>query len=131
MPNAVMGRRLVLFGVLVVGSMATQDARAQVFLKCTFFNGRVERLKIDPGAKKAAILEGGTFALEVSESFYTLTIVYDFGASGGGVVDIETRIDRRSELLTTTIAGVNKGNFAPYPLAGMCSDDRPWPRAVF
>jgi len=74
-------------------------AQAVVFLKCTYFNGRVERVMIDPNAKKAAFLNGGTFVLEVSESFYALTTQFDFGASGGGVVDIETKIDRRSQQL--------------------------------
>ena len=68
---------------------------------------------------------GGTFALEVTESFYTLTTEFDFGASGGGVVDLETKIDRRSQQLTNTIAGKNRGNFAPYPLSGTCSGDQP------
>jgi hypothetical protein len=127
-----MGKRLLLI-VLVMSGASSQEALAQtvVFLKCTFFNGRVERLKIDPNAKKAVILDGGTFALQVSEGFYTLTTIYDFGASGGGVVDIETKIDRRSELLTTKIAGANKGNFAAYPLAGMCEQDRSWPGTIF
>jgi hypothetical protein len=140
-----MRKRLLLVVLLVMSCGSSQVALVQtralaqtvppaqtiVFLKCTFFNGRVERLKIDPRTKSAAILEGGTFALEVSESFYTLTTVYDFGASGGGIVDIETRIDRRSELLTTKIFGENKGNFAQYPLSGMCEQDRPWPGTIF
>jgi hypothetical protein len=126
-----MRKRLPLIGLLVASatSTPTQEGLAQtvVFLKCTFFNGRVERIRIDPNAKRADFLGGGTFALEASESCYVLTTVFDFGPSGGGVVDLETRIDRRSELLTTKIAGVNKGNFAQYPLSGMCEQDRPWP----
>jgi hypothetical protein len=127
-----MGRRLLLFGLLVM-CVSTQEAFAQafVFLECTFFNGRVERIRIDPKASKADFLGGGTFALQVSESFYTLTTEFDFGASGGGVVHLETKINRRSDLVTTRIAGINKGNFAQYPLAGMCSQDRPWPGTVF
>jgi hypothetical protein len=73
-------------------------AQPVVFLKCTFFNGRVERIKIDPNTKKADFLGGGTFALELSEGSFTLTTEFDFGASGGGVVSLETKIDRRSEL---------------------------------
>jgi hypothetical protein len=114
--------------------MSTREAIAQavVFLKCTYFNGRVERIKIDPDAKKADFLNGGTFALEVSESFYTLTTEFDFGASGGGVVDTETRINRRSQQLTSRIVGTNKsGYFTQYPLGGMCSEDQPWPGTVF
>src|SRR5258706_8557036 len=80
------GKRLLLFGLLVMSGMSTSPAvgQAVVFLKCTYFNGRVERVKIDPNAKKAAFLNDGTFALEVSESFYALTTQFDFGASGGG-----------------------------------------------
>jgi hypothetical protein len=85
MLNTKMGKRLFLFGLLVMSGMSTREAPAQavVFLECTYFNGRVERIKIDPDAKKAAFLNGGTFALEVSENFYTLTTEFDFGASGG------------------------------------------------
>ena len=134
MPNANMGKRLLLFGVLVLSGMSTRPALAQavVFLKCTFFNGRVERVKMDPNTKKAAFLNGGTFALEVSESFYALTTQFDFGASGGGVVDIETKIDRRSQLLTSRIVDRNKsGYFTQYPLGGICSGDQPWSETVF
>jgi hypothetical protein len=103
-----------------------------VFLECTYFNGRVERIRIDPNAKKASHLNGGTFALEVSEGFYTLTTDFDFGASGGGVVDIEIKINRRSQQLTSRIAGRNgNGYFTQYPLGGMCSEDKPWPGTVF
>jgi hypothetical protein len=129
-----MGKRLFLFGLFVMSGMSTREALAQavVFLECTYFNGRVERIKIDPDAKKAAFLNGGTFALEVSENFYTLTTEFDFGASGGGVVDIETKINRRSQQLTSKIIGRNKnGYLTPYPLGGMCSEDRPWPGTVF
>jgi hypothetical protein len=117
-----------------MSGMSAREAPAQtvVFLECTYFNGRVERVKIDPNAKKAAFLNGGTFALEISEGFYTLTTEFDFGASGGGVVDIETKIDRRSQQLTSRIAGWNKSRyFTEYPLGGMCSEDRPWPGTVF
>jgi hypothetical protein len=134
MLNATMGKRLLLFGVLLMSGMSTRPALAQavVFVKCTFFNGRVERVKIDPNAKKAAFLNGGTFALEVSESFYALTTQFDFGASGGGVVDIETKIDRRSQLLTSRIVDRNKsGYFTQYPLGGICSGDQPWSETVF
>jgi hypothetical protein len=134
MLNANMGKRLLLFGALVMSAMSTRPASAQavVFLKCTFFNGRVERVKMDPNTKKAAFLNGGTFALEVSESFYALTTQFDFGASGGGVVDIETRIDRRSQLLATRIVDRNKsGYFTQYPLGGICSGDQPWSETVF
>jgi hypothetical protein len=134
MPNANMGKRLLLFGVLAMSGMSTRPALAQavVFLKCTFFNGRVERVKMDPNTKKAAFLNGGTFALEVSESFYALTTQFDFGASGGGVVDIETKIDRRSQLLTSRIVDRNKsGYFTQYPLGGICSGDQPWSETVF
>jgi hypothetical protein len=129
-----MGKRLLLFGLLVISGMSTREALAQpvVFLKCTYFNGRVERVKIDENAKKAAFLNGGTFGLEVSEGFYTLTIEFDFGASGGGVVEVETKIDRRSQQLTSRIVRTNKsGYFAQYPMGGTCSEDRPWPGTVF
>jgi hypothetical protein len=134
MPNTKMGKRLFLFGLLVMSGMSAREALAEgvVFLECTYFNGRVERIKIDPNAKKAAFLNGGTFALEVSERFYTLTTEFDFGASGGGVVDIETKINRRSQQLTSGIVGRNNnGYFTQYPLGGMCSEDRPWPGTVF
>ena len=134
MPNANMGNRLLLFGVLAMSGMSTRPALAQavVFLKCTYFNGRIERIKIDPNAKKAAFLNGGTFALEVSESFYALTTEFDFGASGGGVVDIETKIDRQSQQLTSRIVERNKsGYFTQYPLGGICSGDQPWSGTVF
>jgi hypothetical protein len=134
MLNSKMGKRLLLFGLLVMSGMSTSPALAQavVFLKCTYFNGRVERVKIDQNAKKAAFLNGGTFALEVSESFYALTTRFDFGASGGGIVAIETKIDRRSQQLTTRIAESNKsGYFTQYPLGGICSGDQPWPGTVF
>jgi hypothetical protein len=133
MPNTKMVKRLLLFGLLVISDISTREALAQavVFLECTYFNGRVERVKIDPNAKKAGFLNGGTFALEVSESFYTLTTELDFGASGGGVVDIETKINRRSQQLTSGIVGGKSGYFAQYPLGGMCFEDRPWPGIVF
>jgi hypothetical protein len=134
MPNTEMGKRLFLFGLFVMSGMSAREALAEgvVFLECTYFNGRVERIKIDPIAKKAAFLNGGTFALEVSERFYTLTTEFDFGASGGGVVDIETKINRRSQQLTSGIVGRNNnGYFTQYPLGGMCSEDRPWPGTVF
>jgi len=134
MPNTNMDKRLLLFGLLVMSVMSTRPALAQavVLLKCTYFNGRVERVKIDPNAKKAAFLNGGTFALEVSESFYALTTQFDFGASGGGVVDIETKIDRRSQQLTSRIVERNKsGYFTQYPLGGICSGDQPWSGTVF
>ncbi len=120
MLNTNMGKRLLLFGLVVTSGMSTQEALAQavVFLKCTYFNGRIERIKIDPNAKKADFLNGGTFALEVSEGFYALTIKFDFGASGGGLVDIETKIDRRSQQLSSRIAGGKNGYFAQYPLGG-------------
>ena len=134
MPNAAMGKRLLLSGLLVMSGMSTRDASAQavVFLKCTYTNGAVVRIRIDPNAKKADFLNtGGTFALEVSENFYTLTTRFDFGASGGGVVDLEAKINRRSQQLTNTIIGGNKsGYFAQYLLGGMCSEDQPWPRTV-
>jgi hypothetical protein len=129
-----MGKRLLLFSLLAMSGMSTRPALAQavVFLKCTYFNGRVERVKIDLNAKKAAFLNGGIFALEVSESFYALTTQFDFGASGGGVVDIETKIDRRSQQLTSRIVERNKsGYFTQYPLGGICSGDQPWSGTVF
>jgi hypothetical protein len=134
MLNTKLGSRLLLFGLLFMSGMSTRQALAEgvVFLECTYFNGRVERVRIDPNAKKAAFLNGGTFALEVSESFYSLTTEFDFGASGGGIVDIETKIDRRSQQLTSRIVGKNNsGYFTQYPLGGMCSEDRPWPGTVF
>jgi hypothetical protein len=134
MLNVKMGKPLLLFGLLVMSGMSTREALAQavVFLKCTYFNGAVARIRIDPNAKKADFLDGGTFALEVSESFYTLTTEFDFGASGGGVVDLEAKINRRSQQLTSRIAGRNKkGYFTQYPLGGMCSGDQPWPGTVF
>jgi hypothetical protein len=133
MLNAKMGKRVLLFGLLVMGGISTREAlaHAAVFLKCTYFNGAVGSIKIDPNAKKA-FLNGGTLALEVSESFYTLTTGLDFGASGGGVVDIETKINRLSQQLTSRIVGGNKnGYFAQYPLGGMCSEDQPSPGTVF
>src|SRR5215469_365149 len=110
MLNAKTGKRLLLFGLLVMSGMSTRPglAQAAVFLKCTYFNGRVERVKIDPTAKKAAFLNGGTFALEVSESFYALTTQFDFGASRGDVIEIETNIDPRSEQVTSRIVERNK-----------------------
>src|SRR5215468_7808038 len=113
MLNTKMGKRLLLFGLLVMSGMSTRPTLAQavVFLKCTYFNGRVERVKIDPNAKKAAFLNGGTFALEVSGSFYALTTQFDFGVSRGGIVDIETTIDRRSQRLTSRIVGGQNGYF--------------------
>ena len=134
MLNTQVRTRLLLFGLLVMSAMSTPEALAQgvVFLECTYFNGRVERIRIDPNAKKAGHLNGGTFALEVSEDFYTLTTEFDFGASGGGVVDIEIKINRRSQQLTSRIAGRNRnGYFTQYPLGGMCSEDKPWPGTVF
>ena len=123
MLNIKMGKRLLLFGLLVMSGVSTPPALAQgvVFLKCTYFNGRVERVKIDPNAQKADFLNGGTFALEVSESVYTLTAPIDLGAGGGGVVDLETKIDRRSERLTSRIIGVDR-----QLLGGICSRDQPW-----
>jgi hypothetical protein len=133
MLNTKMGKRLLLFGLLVMSGMSTREALAQavVFLKCTYFNGRDERIKIDPNAKKADFLNGGTFALEVSEGFYTLTTEFDFGASRGGVVGLETKINRRSQQLTTRIVGGENGYFTQYPLGGICSGDQPWPGTVF
>jgi hypothetical protein len=113
MLNTRIAKRLLLFGLLVVSGMSTREALAQavVFLKCTYFNGRDERIKIDPNAKKVDFLNGGTFALEVSESFYRLTTEFDFGASGGGVVDIEIKINRRSQQLISRIVGRNKNGY--------------------
>jgi hypothetical protein len=132
MPSSKMAKRLLLFGLLVMSGMSTREALAQsvVFLKCTYFNGSIGRIKIDPNAKKAGFLNGGTFALEVSEGFYTLRTEFDFGASGGGVVDLETKIDRRSQQLTSRIVNKN-GNFAPYLLSGACSEDEPWSGTAF
>jgi len=132
MPNTKIRKRLLLFGLLVMSAVSTREALAQpvVFLKCTYHNGRVERLRIDPIAKTAGFLNGGGFALEVSEGFYTLTTEFDFGASGGGVVDVETKIDRRSQQLTSRVAG-KSGFFTQYPLGGMCSEDQPWRGTVF
>ena len=123
MPDTKLAKRLLLFGLLVMGGMSTREAPAQavVFLKCEFYNGRVDRLKIDPNAKRAEFLNGGTFALEVSESFYTLTAKIDLGAGGGGVVDFEQKIDRRSDQLTNRIIGVER-----YMLGGVCFGDQPW-----
>jgi hypothetical protein len=128
-----LGKRLLLVGLLIISGMSTRPALAQAveFLKCTYFNGRVERVKIDRNAKKAAFLNGGTFALEVSEGFYALTTQFDFAASGGGVVDIETKIDRRSQRLMTRIVGGKSGYFTKYPLGGICSGDQPWSGTVF
>jgi hypothetical protein len=133
MPDIKMGKRLLLFGLVVMSGMSTREAPAQavVFLRCTYFNGRVERIKIDPKAQKVDFLNGGTFALEVSESFYTLTSEFDFGTSGGGVVGLETKIDRQSHQLTNSIRGGINGYFTQYPLGGMCSADQPWPGTVF
>jgi hypothetical protein len=116
-------KRLLLFGSLAMSGMSTTEALAQavVFFQCTFFNGRVDRIKLDSSVKKADFLNGGTFALEVSESFYTLTGKVDLGASSGGVVDLETKIDRRSERLTSRIIGLDRKL-----LGGICSKDRPW-----
>jgi hypothetical protein len=126
------GKRLLL-GLLIMSGTSTQEALAQavVFLKCTYFNGRVERIKIDPNAKKADFLNGVTFELEVSEGFYALTTEYDFGASGGGVVDLETKIDRRSQQLRSRIIGGQNGYFTQYPLGGTCAGDQPWPESLF
>jgi hypothetical protein len=127
MPNTEMGKRLLLFGLLVMSGMSTREALAQgvVFLTCIYTNGAVASIRIDPKARKATFSNGGTFALEVSESFYTLTTEFDFGASGGGVVELETKINRRSQQLTNTIAGKNRIYFAQYPLSGTCSGDQP------
>jgi hypothetical protein len=116
-------KRLLFFGLLAMSGMSTTKALAQavVFLQCTLYNGRIERIKLDQNVKKAYLLNGGVFALEVSESFYTLTAKIDLGAGGGGVVDLETTIDRRSEQLTSRIIGVDR-----LLLGGMCSRDQPW-----
>jgi hypothetical protein len=129
MRYAKMGDRLLLFGLMVMSGMSAREAIAQavVFLTCTYTNGAIARIRIDPNAKTADFQSGGTFALEISENFYTLTTEYDLGPSGGGVVHLETKIDRRSQQLTNTIAGKNRGNFAQYPLSGTCSGDQPWP----
>ena len=133
MLNTKLGKRLLLCGLVVMSGMSTREALAQAvaFFKCTYFNGRVERIKIDPKAQKVDFLTGGTFALQVSESFYTLTSEFDFGASGGGVVGLETKIDRRSFQLTSSIRGGINGYFTQYPLGGMCSGDQPWPGTIF
>jgi hypothetical protein len=133
MRNAKMGSRILLYGLIVMSGMSTQEAPAQsvVFLIRTYTNGAVARIRINPNARKADFQNGGTFALEVSESFYILTTEFDFGASGGGVVDLETKINRRTQELTNTIAGKNRGNFAQYPLSGTCADDQPWSGAAF
>jgi len=133
MLNTKMGKRLLLFGLLVMSGMSMPEALAQsvVFLTCTFFNGRVERIKIDPNAKKADFLNGGTFALEVSDDFYTLITKVDFGASGGGVVDAEMRINRQSQQLATKTTGGKIGYFSQYPLGGTCSGDEPWSGTAF
>jgi hypothetical protein len=133
MRNAKMGSRILLYGLIVMSGMSTREAPAQsvVFLICTYTNGAVARIRINRKARKADFQNGGTFALEVSESFYILTTEFDFGASGGGVVDLETKINRRTQGLTNTIAGKNRGNFAQYPLSGTCCDDQPWSGAAF
>jgi hypothetical protein len=122
MPDTKFGKRLLLFCFLVISGMSTREAPAQaiVFLNCEFYNGRVDRLKIDPIAKRAEFLNGGTFALEVSESFYTLTGKVDLGAGGGGVVDLETKIDRRSDQVTIRIVGLER-----YLLGGICFGGQP------
>jgi hypothetical protein len=106
-----------------MSGMSTREALAQpvVFLNCIFYNGRVDKIKIDPNVNKAYFRNGGTFTLEVSESFYTLTAKIDLGSGSGGVVDLETKIDRRTELLTSRIIGVDRDL-----LGGMCSGDQPW-----
>jgi hypothetical protein len=128
MPNTTMGKRLLLIGLLVMSGVSPWEARAQavVFLKCTYFNGAIARLKLDSDAKRAAFLNGGTFALEVSERFYTLTAKFDFGASGEGIVDLETRINRGSQQLTNAVVGDKRGYFAQDLLSGTCSADQPW-----
>src|SRR5260370_15085797 len=80
MLNTNMGKRLLLFGLLVMSGMSTQETLAQavVFLKCTYFNGLVERIKIDPNAEKTDFLNGGTFAPEVSERLYALTVSVEY-----------------------------------------------------
>jgi hypothetical protein len=133
MRGAEMGKRFLLYGLVVMSGLSTQEALTKplVFLTCTFTNGGVVRIRIDQDAKKADFLNGGTFALEVSEGSFTLTSKFDFGASGGGVVDLETKIDRRSQQLISTVAGKNKGYFTPYPLSGTCSGDQPWLGTIF
>jgi hypothetical protein len=133
MPNDKMGKRFLLFGLLVMSGMSPREAPAQavVFLKCTYFNGAVARIKLDSNAKKAAFLNGGAFALEVSESLYTLTTKIDFGGSGEGVVELVTKIDRRSQLLTSAIVGNKHGYFAQYLLSGTCSQDQQWSGTAF
>jgi hypothetical protein len=128
MLNTDMGKRLLIFGLLVTSAVSTAEALAQdvVFLKCTYFNGAVARLRLDSDAKKADFLNGGTFALEVSEKVYTLTTKFDFGASGEGIVDLETRINRGSQQLTNAVVGNKRGYFAQYLLSGTCSEDQPW-----
>jgi hypothetical protein len=132
MQSAKIGNRLLLFGLLAVSGTSAREALAQsiVFLTCTYANGAVARIKIDPVAKKAD-LNGGSFTLEVSERFYTLTTEFDFGASGGGVVNLETKIDRRTQELTNKIAGKDRGNFAQYPLSGTCAGDQSWSGVAF
>jgi hypothetical protein len=58
MPNTRMGKRFLLFGLLVMSCISTREAVAQtvVFLKCTYYNGRVERIRIDAKTKKADFL---------------------------------------------------------------------------
>jgi hypothetical protein len=121
MPDRTLAKRLLLFGLLVISGMSTREAPAQavVLLKCEFYNGRVDRLRIEPDAKRAEFLNGGTFALEISENFYTLTGKVDLGAAGG-VVDLETKIDRRSDQVTTRIVGLKR-----YLLGGVCFGDQP------
>jgi hypothetical protein len=124
MPDTKMLKRFLLFGLLAMGGMSTTEALAQggvVFLQCTFFNGRIDRIKLDPNVKKADFRNRGTFALEVSEHFYTLTAKVDLGAGSGGVVDLETKIDRRSQRLTSRIIGVDR-----QLLGGICSGDQAW-----
>jgi hypothetical protein len=132
MQSAKIGNRLLLFGLLVITGTSACEALAQsvVFLTCTYMNGAVARIKIDPNAKKAD-LNGGTFAIEVSEGFYTLTTDFDFGASGGGVVNLEIKINRRTQELTNKIAGTSRGNFAQYPLSGTCAGDQSLSGAAF
>ena len=122
MPDTKLGKRLLLFCLLVISGMSTREAPAQavVILKCEFYNGRVDRLKIDTNAKRAEFLNGGTFALEVSERFYTLTGKVDLGALAGGVVDLETKIDRRSDQVSSRIVGLER-----YLLGGVCFGDQP------
>jgi hypothetical protein len=133
MRNTKLGNRLLLYGLIIMSGTATGEALAQavVFLTCTYTNGAVARIRIDPKAERADFQNGGTFTLEVSEDFYILTTEFDFGASGGGVVDLETRINRRTQELTNAIAGKNRGNFAQYPLSGTCANDQPWSGPAF